>query len=144
MVYLCYGMFCLKVFSQICNLELLLMGNYQFSLFDECRLCVISGHITPIDVITHVPILCEESDIPYIYVPSKEVSWFLIIFMFSGYVSLLHHVYIHKDSLCIGAVSVSCTYFLICAFYCDTHENEDKSQEKKETRGHETSRMFLF
>ncbi|KAK1310980.1 H/ACA ribonucleoprotein complex subunit 2-like protein [Acorus calamus] len=35
-------------------------------------LCVIAGNISPIDVITHVPILCEESDIPYIYVHSKE------------------------------------------------------------------------
>ncbi|KAL4185598.1 hypothetical protein AMTRI_Chr10g6790 [Amborella trichopoda] len=35
-------------------------------------LCVIAGNISPIDVITHVPILCEESDIPYIYVPTKE------------------------------------------------------------------------
>ncbi|KAL3650394.1 hypothetical protein CASFOL_006797 [Castilleja foliolosa] len=35
-------------------------------------LCVIAGNISPIDVITHVPILCEESDIPYIYVQSKE------------------------------------------------------------------------
>ncbi|CAN4088302.1 unnamed protein product [Withania somnifera] len=35
-------------------------------------LCVIAGNISPIDVITHVPVLCEEADIPYIYVPSKE------------------------------------------------------------------------
>ncbi|XP_077217492.1 H/ACA ribonucleoprotein complex subunit 2-like protein [Tasmannia lanceolata] len=35
-------------------------------------LCVIAGNISPIDVITHVPILCEESEVPYIYVPSKE------------------------------------------------------------------------
>ncbi|KAL6526924.1 hypothetical protein OROGR_016014 [Orobanche gracilis] len=35
-------------------------------------ICVIAGNISPIDVITHVPILCEESDIPYIYVTSKE------------------------------------------------------------------------
>ncbi|MBA0851067.1 hypothetical protein Goshw_012576, partial [Gossypium schwendimanii] len=34
-------------------------------------LCVIAGNISPIDVITHVPILCEEADIPYVYVPSK-------------------------------------------------------------------------
>ncbi|XP_019167017.1 PREDICTED: H/ACA ribonucleoprotein complex subunit 2-like protein [Ipomoea nil] len=34
--------------------------------------CVIAGNISPIDVITHVPILCEESDIPYVYVSSKE------------------------------------------------------------------------
>ncbi|XP_042390466.1 H/ACA ribonucleoprotein complex subunit 2-like protein [Zingiber officinale] len=36
------------------------------------RLCVIAGNISPMDVITHVPILLEEADIPYIYVPSKE------------------------------------------------------------------------
>ncbi|PSR96576.1 H/ACA ribonucleoprotein complex subunit 2-like protein [Actinidia chinensis var. chinensis] len=35
-------------------------------------LCVIAGNISPIDVITHLPILCEEADIPYIYVPAKE------------------------------------------------------------------------
>ncbi|OIW18542.1 hypothetical protein TanjilG_13294 [Lupinus angustifolius] len=35
-------------------------------------LCVIAGNISPIDVITHVPILCEESEIPYVYVHSKE------------------------------------------------------------------------
>ncbi|KAB1212805.1 H/ACA ribonucleoprotein complex subunit 2-like protein [Morella rubra] len=35
-------------------------------------LCVIAGNISPIDVITHVPILCEEAEIPYIYLPSKE------------------------------------------------------------------------
>ncbi|CAN6477512.1 unnamed protein product [Victoria cruziana] len=35
-------------------------------------ICVIAGNISPIDVITHLPILCEEADIPYIYVPSKE------------------------------------------------------------------------
>ncbi|URE33328.1 H ACA ribonucleoprotein complex subunit [Musa troglodytarum] len=35
-------------------------------------LCVIAGNISPIDVITHVPILLEEADIPYIYVPSEE------------------------------------------------------------------------
>ncbi|WJX68900.1 hypothetical protein P8452_53225 [Trifolium repens] len=34
--------------------------------------CVIAGNISPIDVITHVPVLCEEADIPYVYVPSKE------------------------------------------------------------------------
>ncbi|KAJ4961556.1 hypothetical protein NE237_021466 [Protea cynaroides] len=35
-------------------------------------LCIIAGNISPIDVITHLPILCEEADIPYAYVPSKE------------------------------------------------------------------------
>ncbi|KAJ3260656.1 snoRNA-binding protein [Boothiomyces macroporosus] len=33
---------------------------------------VIAGDISPIDVITHVPVLCEDANIPYVYVPSKE------------------------------------------------------------------------
>lgn len=33
---------------------------------------VIAGDISPIDVITHVPVLCEEANIPYVFVPSKE------------------------------------------------------------------------
>ena len=37
----------------------------------ETGLCLIAGDISPIDVITHLPILCEENDIPYCYVPSK-------------------------------------------------------------------------
>lgn len=38
-----------------------------------CRLVILAGDISPIDVITHVPVLCEDNDIPYVYVPSKEV-----------------------------------------------------------------------
>lgn len=34
--------------------------------------CILAGDISPIDVITHLPILCEDNDIPYVYVPSKE------------------------------------------------------------------------
>ena len=37
----------------------------------EKGLCLIAGDISPIDVITHLPILCEEADIPYGYVPLK-------------------------------------------------------------------------
>ena len=33
---------------------------------------LIAGNITPIDVISHLPVLCEESSIPYVYVPRKE------------------------------------------------------------------------
>jgi H/ACA ribonucleoprotein complex subunit 2 len=36
------------------------------------RIVVIAGDISPIDVITHIPVLCEESDVPYVYIPSKE------------------------------------------------------------------------
>lgn len=37
----------------------------------EKGLCVIAGDISPIDVISHIPVLCEENDIPYIFTPSK-------------------------------------------------------------------------
>ena len=35
-------------------------------------LCVIAGDISPVDVISHLPIMCEDREIPYIYVPSKH------------------------------------------------------------------------
>ncbi len=38
----------------------------------HCRICVIAGDISPIDVITPLPVLCEDNEVPYIYVPSKE------------------------------------------------------------------------
>lgn len=38
----------------------------------EAGLCIIAGDISPIDVITHVPVLCEEAGINYVFVPSKE------------------------------------------------------------------------
>uniref|UniRef100_A0A2P2MSQ5 H/ACA ribonucleoprotein complex subunit 2 n=1 Tax=Rhizophora mucronata TaxID=61149 RepID=A0A2P2MSQ5_RHIMU len=50
-------------------------------------LCIIAGNISPIDVITHLPILCEENDIPYVYVPSKEVS-LVPSFAFSGKIEI--------------------------------------------------------
>lgn len=38
----------------------------------EKGVCVIAGDISPIDVISHLPCLCEDNDVPYIFVPSKE------------------------------------------------------------------------
>merc|ERR1711974_400005 len=35
-------------------------------------ICVIAANISPMDVITHVPIMCEDKGIKYIFVPSKE------------------------------------------------------------------------
>ena len=35
-------------------------------------ICIIAGDISPIDVISHVPIMCEDEGIPYCYVASKE------------------------------------------------------------------------
>ena len=36
------------------------------------RLLVLAADITPIDIISHLPVLCEEAQIPYIFIPSKE------------------------------------------------------------------------
>jgi H/ACA ribonucleoprotein complex subunit 2 len=33
---------------------------------------VLAGDVSPIDVITHVPVLCEDAGVPYVFVPSKE------------------------------------------------------------------------
>ncbi|CAI5720707.1 unnamed protein product [Peronospora destructor] len=37
----------------------------------EKGICIIAGDISPVDVISHIPVLCEENDIPYIFTPSK-------------------------------------------------------------------------
>mmetsp|Transcript_9447 Transcript_9447/g.10946 ORF Transcript_9447/g.10946 Transcript_9447/m.10946 type:complete len:159 (-) Transcript_9447:199-675(-) len=39
---------------------------------DTKGVCVIAGDISPIDVIAHLPVLCEGANVPYIFVPSKE------------------------------------------------------------------------
>ncbi|EOY31839.1 Uncharacterized protein TCM_039125 [Theobroma cacao] len=49
-------------------------GN-KFIPFDiNEKLCVIARNISPIDVITHVPIRCEEAGILYVCVPLKELD----------------------------------------------------------------------
>ena len=35
-------------------------------------LCLIAGNISPLDVVSHLPVMCEDRDIPYVFVPSKE------------------------------------------------------------------------
>lgn len=37
----------------------------------EKGFCIIAGDISPIDVVSHLPIMCEDRQIPYYYVPSK-------------------------------------------------------------------------
>lgn len=39
-----------------------------------CRIVVFAGDTLPIDVYCHLPILCEDKNLPYAYVPSKVVS----------------------------------------------------------------------
>lgn len=38
----------------------------------EEGLVIIAGDISPADVISHIPVLCEDSSVPYIFIPSKE------------------------------------------------------------------------
>lgn len=39
---------------------------------NEKGFCIIAGDISPVDVITHLPIMCEDRQVPYLYVPSKH------------------------------------------------------------------------
>ncbi|KIY49235.1 L30e-like protein, partial [Fistulina hepatica ATCC 64428] len=38
----------------------------------EKGLLVLAADISPIDIISHLPVLCEEAGVPYVFVPSKE------------------------------------------------------------------------
>ena len=39
----------------------------------SCRIAVLAGDTLPIDVYCHIPIMCEDRNLPYAYVPSKSV-----------------------------------------------------------------------
>ncbi|KAK3095611.1 hypothetical protein FSP39_016645 [Pinctada imbricata] len=38
----------------------------------EKGIVVLAGDVSPLDIISHMPVVCEEKDIPYCYVPSKQ------------------------------------------------------------------------
>lgn len=38
----------------------------------QAKLVVMSEDTTPAEILAHLPMLCEEKDIPYAYVPSKQ------------------------------------------------------------------------
>lgn len=38
----------------------------------EKGLVIIAGDISPADVISHIPVLCEDSAVPFVFIPSKE------------------------------------------------------------------------
>jgi H/ACA ribonucleoprotein complex subunit 2 len=38
----------------------------------ETGLAILAGDIYPLDVVSHIPVLLEEKDIPYMFVPSKQ------------------------------------------------------------------------
>lgn len=44
---------------------------YVVVLYRPSSIVIMAGDISPIDVLSHVPVLCEESNISYVFVPSK-------------------------------------------------------------------------
>eukprot|EP00026_Physarum_polycephalum_P020256 Phypoly_transcript_22727.p1 GENE.Phypoly_transcript_22727~~Phypoly_transcript_22727.p1 ORF type:complete len:174 (+),score=39.43 Phypoly_transcript_22727:61-522(+) len=36
------------------------------------RLAILGGDVSPIDVVAHIPVMCEDRDIPYIYIASRQ------------------------------------------------------------------------
>jgi len=36
------------------------------------RLAILGGDVSPIDVVAHIPVMCEDREIPYIYIPSRQ------------------------------------------------------------------------
>lgn len=38
----------------------------------ETGLVLLAGDVQPIEVMCHLPVLCEENDIPYVYVPCRR------------------------------------------------------------------------
>ena len=39
---------------------------------DFYRIVIFAGDVAPIDIISHLPAICEDNSIPYIYVPSRR------------------------------------------------------------------------
>ena len=39
---------------------------------NEKGVVVLAGDVSPIDVVSHIPVYCEDKDVPYCYVPSRR------------------------------------------------------------------------
>lgn len=65
----------LKLTKKLANVKLIRRGvkevNKSFRK-KEKGLCILAGDVSPIDVISHIPISCEKNGLPYVYVPSRE------------------------------------------------------------------------
>lgn len=47
--------------------------NMTNEIFFFTRIVILAGDVSPVDVICHMPLVCEEEGLPYCYTPSKEV-----------------------------------------------------------------------
>ena len=62
---------CRELFWQhICSLSI----SLTFWHVCRFRLVIFAGDTSPVEVICHMPCVCEEKGIKYCYIPSKEVS----------------------------------------------------------------------
>ena len=68
--------FRINMVCRIAKIKVIILFNGFIWLFD--RFVIIAGDTTPIEVICHMPLVCEESNTPYCYTPSKEVSFHII------------------------------------------------------------------
>lgn len=50
---------------------MLLLNVLAFFFF---RIVVLAGDTLPIEVYCHLPVMCEDKNLPYAYIPSKVVS----------------------------------------------------------------------
>ena len=77
----------LKLVSKLSNYKLLLRGVKEVNKYFKNKskgnkdsktksikdcFVVLAGDVSPIDVISHIPILCEKNSIPYVYIPSRQ------------------------------------------------------------------------
>ena len=68
----------LTLISKLSKLRLIKRGvkevNKYFRKKDNKKsFCALAGDVSPVDVISHIPILCEKNKIPYIYIPSRQL-----------------------------------------------------------------------
>jgi H/ACA ribonucleoprotein complex subunit 2 len=39
---------------------------------NEKGIMILAGNVSPIDIYSHIPVLCEDNNIPYVFTPSRE------------------------------------------------------------------------
>lgn len=65
----------MKLTKKLANVKLIRRGvkevNKAFRK-KEKGLCILAGDVSPIDVISHFPTLCDKNNIKYVFVPSRE------------------------------------------------------------------------
>ena len=65
----------MKLTKKLANVKLIRRGvkevNKAFRK-KEKGFCILAGDVSPIDVISHFPVLCEKNNIKFVFVPSRE------------------------------------------------------------------------